>query len=184
MTILTPSIRQKGALYYQEAVWFPSTEVHLLRRRVEILEAKLDRVVATKTDVRTLRDGIDIPLGQLSKAVRRFDRKEEILRHSSEERFAELEARMELLNRMRVEQEEAIRLLRDDQKRSMHPIAALFKVVNHLLMGQRQFGRRRREAVKWFERGVLYYVFLPVNVSALAIDWVRSAEEEDGDGTT
>lgn len=71
-----------------EAVWYPSTEVHLLRRRVDSLErdiSQLSRAFATKDDVRNLRDGVDIPLSQLSKAVRRFDKKEEYLRLSSEE---------------------------------------------------------------------------------------------------
>lgn len=77
-----------ASLYYQEAVWYPSTEVHTLRRRVESLErdiSNLTRAFATKDDVRNLRDGVDIPLSQLSKAVRRFDKKEEYLRLSSEE---------------------------------------------------------------------------------------------------
>lgn len=47
------------SLFYQEAVWYPSTEVHLLRRRIEHLEkdlSQLSRAFATKSDVRLLRD--------------------------------------------------------------------------------------------------------------------------------
>lgn len=55
--------------------------------------------------MRALRDGVDVPLSQLSKAVKRFNRKEEYLRLTSEEQFVVLSQRIDELD----EQNEARR---------------------------------------------------------------------------
>lgn len=154
-----------GSLYYQEAVHYPSTEVYLLRRRIEGLEkdiSQITRAFATKDDVRILRDGVDIPLGQLSKAVRRFDRKEEFLRLSSEERFAILDAKLEEAAREVAANSELIDRLRQEQEKAIHPIAAVFKVLNHI------------------RQGPLWYVFIPVNASLSAVEWIQGGSSADG----
>lgn len=156
---------KNSSLYYQEAVHYPSTEVYLLRRRIEGLEkdiSQITRAFATKDDVRILRDGVDIPLGQLSKAVRRFDRKEEFLRLSSEERFAILDAKLEEAAREVAANSELIDRLRQEQEKAIHPIAAVFKVLNHI------------------RQGPLWYVFIPVNASLSAVEWIQGTSSADG----
>jgi hypothetical protein len=146
-------------------VHYPSTEVYLLRRRIEGLEkdiSQITRAFATKDDVRILRDGVDIPLGQLSKAVRRFDRKEEFLRLSSEERFAILDAKLEEAAREVAANSELIDRLRQEQEKAIHPIAAVFKVLNHI------------------RQGPLWYVFIPVNASLSAVEWIQGGSSADG----
>lgn len=176
-----------ASLFYQEAVWYPSTEVHLLRRRVVSLEkeiSSLTHAFATKDEVRDLRNGVDIPLGQLSKAVRRTDRAEADLRLTSEQRFAIMDSRLERSAREAADNAERIEQLRKDNEEAAHPINAILKVLSHIAMGQAN-GDDRRPAVKWFEKGPLWFVFFPLNVSTLAIEWAASAsrfEELDSDG--
>lgn len=173
-------LMKQNSLFYQEAVWYPSTEVHLLRRRIEHLEkdlSQLSRAFATKSDVRLLRDGLDIPLTQLSKAVRRFDRKEEYLRLSSEERFALMNAKLEEATREVSNQAELLARLRADQDRSSHPISALLHLLGHLLGHDDPGSSQKRQAVKWFERGPFYLIFWPVSVSNLALEWVATKTE-------
>ena len=124
-------------------MWYPSTEVHLLRRRIDSLErdlSQLSRAFATKDDVRLLRDGVDVPLSQLSKAVRRFDRKEEYLRLSSEERFNLMDQRLEEAQRDAQATASILEQLRDDHERYAHPITAALHVLGAVL----GFSRRRR----------------------------------------
>lgn len=181
---LSPSV---ASLFYQEAVWYPSTEVHLLRRRIAVLEkdiSNLTRAFATKDEVRELRDGVDVPLGQLSKAVRRNDRNEADLRLTSEQRFAIMDSRLERAAHEVAANAELIEQLRKDNEAAAHPFNAILKVLSHIAMGQAN-GDDRRPAVKWFEKGPLWFVFFPLNVSTLAIEWAASAskfEESDGDG--
>jgi len=192
-----------STLYHQEKVWYPSTDgkhhlfpelalpthvwlthlaaVHLLRRRVESLEKELGtltRAFATKDDIRILRDGVDVPLTQLGKAVRRFDRKEEYLRLSSEERFALLDARLEAARAQAVHNSALI-----DHLRREHDQASVIRLASaliHTLLGGRHAGRASKpRRLKWYEKGALWYVFLPVNAGTKAIEWVGASGQGD-----
>ncbi|KAK4051837.1 hypothetical protein OIV83_002542 [Microbotryomycetes sp. JL201] len=153
---------KNNSLYHQEQVWYPNSEVHLLRRRVEALEkdlSQLTRAFATKDDVRTLRDGVDVPLTQLSKAVRRFDRKEEVLRLTSEERFARLDSRLLETSRELQDARVVIEDLRFQHEQALaSPLAQLLNVMKH--------------AIGQASRGPFFWLLLPVTAPARAIDYV------------
>ncbi|KAK4698263.1 hypothetical protein P7C70_g8019, partial [Phenoliferia sp. Uapishka_3] len=175
-------LAKNSSLYYQEAVHYPSTEVHLLRLQVEALQkdiSQLARAFATKDDVRLLRDGVDVPLSQLSKAVRRFDRKEEYLRLSSEERFALVDARLEEAQRETAMNAELLEVLREDHERYSHPITAALHVIGAVLGSQvrgNKVGGKRE--YRWFQKGPFWLLLWPVNVSSLAIEWVQNAKTD------
>ncbi|KAM0754746.1 hypothetical protein T439DRAFT_120845 [Meredithblackwellia eburnea MCA 4105] len=187
---------KRNSLYHQEGVWYPSTDIHLLRRRMEALErdlSQLTRAFATKDDVRTLRDGVDVPLSQLSRAVRRWDRKEEYLRMSTEERFSLLDQRLEMASRELANNAELIDGLRTEHERLANPINAIFHairaVVGHQVFGggpgglggaagRRPLADRRPKELKWFQRGPLWLILWPVNVSSLAIEWVSTGRDD------
>ncbi|GAA5932645.1 hypothetical protein JCM1841_000321 [Sporobolomyces salmonicolor] len=179
---------KRNSLYHQEAVHYPSSEVHRLRRRVERLETdlvQLSRAFATKSDVRALRDGVDVPLTALSKAVRRFNRKEEYLRLTSEERFALLVARLDEANEVQLQQQQVLEDL-EREANNVDVVKLVGKVLNHVLttrrsvawtIGEGLAGGRAKgakngpEQVGWYERGIMYYLLWPVNVPRTAIGW-------------
>ena len=79
-------------------VHYPSSKVESLNRRIQRLESDLStlrKLVATKSDVSLLREGIDLPLTQLSRSMRRYEKKEEHLRMSAEDKFVLVENRLE-----------------------------------------------------------------------------------------
>jgi len=91
------SLAKNRTLHLQEQVHYPSTEVELLKRRVQHLEyefSQLRRGFATKRDINNVKDGFEPTLSQLNKAVRRYEKKEQYLRNYSEERFAYLETKL------------------------------------------------------------------------------------------
>ncbi|SCZ93050.1 BZ3500_MvSof-1268-A1-R1_Chr6-2g08429 [Microbotryum saponariae] len=171
---------QHNSLYHQEQVWYPSTEVHFLRRRIEALEkdlSQLTRAFATKDDVRNLRDGVDVPLSQLSKAVRRFDRKEEYLRLSSEERFSLLEQRLEEATRERHAQQTLIEQLRFEAHNA-NLIQQVVQALRFTLFGAHHHRARvEQRQLKWFEKGPFFWVFLPVNGPRLAIEYISNTND-------
>ncbi|KAN0062629.1 hypothetical protein ACQY0O_005170 [Thecaphora frezii] len=89
---------RRRILYLQEEVHYPSSKVETLNKQVRRLEADLSslrKMIATKNDIRILRD-VD---AQLGRAVRRSEKKEEHLRLSAEDKFHEVESRLEDLLR-------------------------------------------------------------------------------------
>lgn len=85
-------------LHLQEVVHYPSSRVEHMNRRLSRLETEiltLRKLVAMKTDVTMLKDGIDVPLTQLSRTMRRYEKKEEHLRMSAEDKFDLVESRLE-----------------------------------------------------------------------------------------
>lgn len=83
--------------------------------------SQLRRLVALKTDVRLLRDGIDVPLTQLSRTMRRFEKKEEHLRLSAEDKFNLMESRLEdLLREVAINAE-----LIEEERRERERVASL-----------------------------------------------------------
>lgn len=166
------SLVKSRSLFLQEEVHYPSTEVQRMKKKVDRLEVELSslrRAFVTKSDIRTLREGLDVPLNQLSKAVRKYERKEEYLRLSSEERFALMEARLEdtmreisinaeLLDRMKSEQEQVT------------PLTTILRIFNHIL-GQPGGPSGTIGNLRWYERGPFFYVFLPLNITNLALTY-------------
>ncbi|KAK0548682.1 hypothetical protein OC845_003471 [Tilletia horrida] len=96
------SLLRRRLILLQEDVHYPSSRVESLKRKVNRLDSDLStlrKLVATKSDVTILREGIDLPLSQLSRAVRRNEKKEEHLRLSAEDKFSLVEARLDDLLR-------------------------------------------------------------------------------------
>lgn len=93
---------RRKLLLLQEDVHYPSAKVESLQRRLVRLEADLSSLrksSVSKGDIRTLRDGIDVPLSQMSRSMRRYEKKEEYMRNSAEDKFGLVEARLEDLLR-------------------------------------------------------------------------------------
>ncbi|GAA5939698.1 uncharacterized protein JCM15063_005263 [Sporobolomyces koalae] len=185
------SLLKHQSLYHQEVVHYPSTEVYLLRKRVDKLEndlVQLSRAFATKSDVRALRDGVDAPLNALSKAVRRFNRKEEYLRLTSEERFTLLSQRLDESIEVSQQQQAVLEELEQDRQRSRELDFATFlgRVLGHVFAlptydagsapsnggnHKRTKGRRGGTELGWYERGITWYLFWPVNLPKKAVGW-------------
>lgn len=69
---------RRRLLLLQEDVHYPSAKVESLQRRIVRLEADLSSLrksSVSKADVRLLRDGIDVPLSQMSRSMRRYEKK-------------------------------------------------------------------------------------------------------------
>ncbi|KAG0320923.1 hypothetical protein BGZ99_004249 [Dissophora globulifera] len=91
------SLLKARALHLQEQVHYPDTEVELLKRKVSSIEAELSqlrRAFATKRDVLQVQDSVEPTLHQLTKQIKRHDKKETLLRSYAEERFASIDEKM------------------------------------------------------------------------------------------
>ncbi|BGP14274.1 hypothetical protein JCM10213_005834 [Rhodosporidiobolus nylandii] len=181
---------KRNSLYHQSLVHYPSSEVYQLRKRVETLEedlVQLSRAYATKSDVRTLRDGLDVPLSTLSKAVRRFARQEEFSRLSSDERFAAL---LETVEGLKVAQAEGEREREEMRRRMELEDASVGRLVvstaRHLVYAlavhaPSSASSSTKEERRWYEKGIAWYAFWPVNVPRAVIGWgVEKAVEVVG----
>ncbi|KAI5479055.1 hypothetical protein MNV49_004337 [Pseudohyphozyma bogoriensis] len=180
---------KRRVLFYQEVVQYPSAEVYFLRRRVASLENEVDAIktaFATKDDVRMLRDGVDVPLGQLSKAVRRFDKKDAYNRMAAGDRFAIIDAKFDqAANHFNAQLDE----IRAEAARNAHPIRALASLIGALI----GLGNRGQQAaggigppLRWFEKGPLSVLLMPilwpVNMSNAALEWVSTKSDAPDQG--
>lgn len=133
------SLAKNRTLHLQEQVHYPSTEVELLKRRVQHLEyelSQLRRGFATKRDVISVRDGFEPTISQLNKAVRRYEKKEQYLRNYSEERFAYLESKMREFDNFiscKLQEEQNINLPRG----IFQVMISLFGYAKYILPGSR-----------------------------------------------
>ncbi|CAO1637239.1 unnamed protein product [Parajaminaea phylloscopi] len=112
---------RRRLLLLQEDVHYPSAKVESLQRRLARLEADLSslrKTAVSKTDVRMLRDGIDVPLSQMSRSLKKYERKEEYLRHTAEDKFTLVESRLEDLLRECAINAELIETERLERERS------------------------------------------------------------------
>lgn len=156
------------SLFLQSEIHYPLPTVDNLKKRVANLEGALEelrRGYATKLDVKNLRDGVDVPLTQLSKAVRRNERKEEYLRLSSEERFVLLTERQEeMLNELALSAQ-LIERLRVEQQ---HMSGGILHVLKYVFSGERVMAKTQEDGHRmlWYERGPFFYMFLPVSGAA------------------
>lgn len=146
------------SLFLQSEVHYPVPTVARLVKRVRSLESELDdlkALYATKADVKLLRDGVDVPLTALSKAVRRYERKEEYARLSNEDKFAVLMQRQEEMLAELDASAKEIDAMRLQQERMGSGMRAL----RYIFTGTGSDGDRVRA---WYERGPFFYLFLPV----------------------
>ncbi|KAG0356579.1 hypothetical protein BG005_004485 [Podila minutissima] len=91
------SLLKSRALHLQEQVHYPDTEVENLRRKVAAIEGELTqlrRAFATKREVLQVQDNVEPTLHQLTKQIKRHDKKETMLRSYTEERFAAVDEKM------------------------------------------------------------------------------------------
>ncbi|KAF8939406.1 hypothetical protein EDD21DRAFT_377421 [Dissophora ornata] len=91
------SLLKARALFLQEQVHFPDSEVEQLKKKVASIESELvqlRRAFATKRDVLQVQDSVEPTLHQLTKQIKRHDKKENLLRSYAEERFATIDEKM------------------------------------------------------------------------------------------
>ncbi|KAF9380736.1 hypothetical protein CPC16_010175 [Podila verticillata] len=91
------SLLKARALHLQEQVHYPDTEVENLRRKVAAIEGELTqlrRAFATKREVLQVQDNVEPTLHQLTKQIKRHDKKETMLRSYTEERFAAVDEKL------------------------------------------------------------------------------------------
>ncbi|KAF9116904.1 hypothetical protein BGX27_008988 [Mortierella sp. AM989] len=91
------SLLKARALHLQDQVHYPDTDVELLKRKVATIESELTqlrRAYATKRDVLQVQDNVEPTLHQLTKQIKRHDKKETMLRSYTEERFASIDEKL------------------------------------------------------------------------------------------
>ncbi|CAG8575483.1 11547_t:CDS:2 [Acaulospora colombiana] len=131
------SLAKNRTLHLQEQVHYPSTEVELLKRRVQHLEyefSQLRRGFATKRDVINIKDDFEPTISQLNKAVRRNEKKEQYLRNYSEERFAYLENKLrefDTLITYKLQEEQAASLSRNMMQVMFLPLNITFTMFSY-----------------------------------------------------
>ena len=138
------SLVRRRLLLLQEEVHYPHSQVDQLNKRLRQMESELStlrKLFATKSDVRLLRDGIDLPLTQLSRAVRKYEKKEEHLRLSAEDKFNLVESRLEDLLREVAINAELIESERQERERAANLPMSVFQAVRFAL-GQRTSSNR------------------------------------------
>ncbi|CAG8455065.1 5927_t:CDS:2 [Scutellospora calospora] len=131
------NLAKNRTLHLQEQVHYPSTEVELLKRRVQHLEyefSQLRRGFATKRDIINVRDGFEPTLSQLNKAVRRYEKKEQCLRNYSEERFAFLESKLQEFDTFisyKLQEEQAVNVPRSMMQFMFLPFNIAFTILGY-----------------------------------------------------
>ena len=170
---------RRRALFYQEVVHYPSTQVHFLRRKVESLESELRRLnhnFATKADIKMLRSETDVPMTALAKRVRLSARQEEYTRLSTEERFALLDAKLEEATREVYLNAQLVEKLKQEYDSASHPITTILRVLNHM-MGPRFRGQqngKHQSRLRWWNTGPMFYILLPLNLPTMAVEWAAT----------
>jgi hypothetical protein len=101
--------------------------------RLEADLASLRKAVALKSDVSLLQDGIDLPLTQLSRTMRRYEKKEEHLRMSAEDKFSLVESRLEDLLREVAINAELIEEERRQRQRIVSLPVSIFRALKYAL---------------------------------------------------
>lgn len=94
---LLVSLLKARALHLQEQIHYPDSDVDSLKKKVASIEAELNqlrRAFATKRDVLQVQDSVEPTLHQLTKQIKRHDKKENMLRSYAEERFATIDEKL------------------------------------------------------------------------------------------
>ncbi|KAK3807230.1 MAG: hypothetical protein J3Q66DRAFT_357019 [Benniella sp.] len=95
--MLLVSLLKARALHLQELVHYPDSDVETLKKKIASIEAELNslrRGFATKRDVIQVQDSVEPTLHQLTKQIKRHDKKENLLRSYTEERFANIDEKL------------------------------------------------------------------------------------------
>ncbi|KAI9245552.1 hypothetical protein BDA99DRAFT_447825 [Phascolomyces articulosus] len=111
------TLLRERTLYLQSEIQASESQVQLLQRKLDLMEDELDtlrKAFATKKDLGQVTDGLNPTIQQLAKTLRRFEKKETVLRSWSEERFSSIEQKVQEFDQFicyRIEQ---------DQRQSAH----------------------------------------------------------------
>ncbi|KAI8060283.1 hypothetical protein BC940DRAFT_312211 [Gongronella butleri] len=85
---------RERTLFLQSEIQVNDTHVMRLQKRIDLLEEELyalRQAYATKKDLGQVADGLSPTIQHLSKAIRRFEKKEQLLRSWSEDKFTLLD---------------------------------------------------------------------------------------------
>jgi hypothetical protein len=96
-TVHCMAMLKDRTLYLQSEMQIEEGEVDILRERIFELEDELQslkKAFATKKDLGQVTNGIGPTLNQLAKSVKRSEKREQVLRNYSEERFNFVDAKM------------------------------------------------------------------------------------------
>ncbi|KAI9305613.1 hypothetical protein BJ944DRAFT_161408 [Cunninghamella echinulata] len=88
---------RERTLYLQSEIQINETQVTRLQKKLDLLEDELfslRQAFATKKDLGQVTDGLSPTLQQLTKAMKRFEKKEQSLRSWSEDRFTNLDEKL------------------------------------------------------------------------------------------
>ena len=166
-------IKQRS-LFLQEEAHYPISDVEMLRQKLSRLEKEILQIrhaVATKADVRLLRDGIDEPLTHLSQAVRRYERKEHYMQLSIDERFALIDAKLDETFRDITNQADVLDSLRSRYD-GRNTVSLLFRIFGYISGSPPSLTvYSHSQALKWYERGPFFYMFLPINIANHALSY-------------
>ena len=170
---------RRRALFYQEVVHYPSTKVRILESKIAALDQevkKLNSAYATHEDLRRFKAMVDVPVASATKAVRRFQRAEEYARLSSEEKFALLDAKLEEATREVNLNAQVVEKLKQEYDSASHPITTLLRVLNHMMGPRYQNGEngKRSSRLRWWNSGPMFYIFLPLNLPSMAVEWAAT----------
>ncbi|CAO1637853.1 unnamed protein product [Sympodiomycopsis kandeliae] len=119
--IHTFKLLRRRLLLLQEDVHYPSVKVESLSRRLKRLEADLSSLrksSVSHSQVQILRDGLDVPLSTISRHMKKYEKRQDLLRSNSEDKFSLVEARLEDLLRECAINAELIETERLDRERS------------------------------------------------------------------
>lgn len=88
---------RERTLYLQSEIQINETQVQKLQKKLDLLEDELftlRQAFATKKDLGQVTDGLSPTLQQLTKAMKRFEKKEQLLKSWSEDRFSHLDEKL------------------------------------------------------------------------------------------
>ncbi|CAO3607186.1 unnamed protein product [Mucor hiemalis] len=92
------ALLRERTVFLQSEVLVNESEIELLQKKLEMMEEEFDtlrKAFATKRDLGQVANGITPSIKNLSKAIKRFEKKETSLRSWSEERFSELDQKVQ-----------------------------------------------------------------------------------------
>ncbi|KAI8075877.1 uncharacterized protein B0P05DRAFT_579963 [Gilbertella persicaria] len=88
---------RERTLYLQSEMKIDESEVDILTKKMEMIQDELDnlrKAFATKKDLGQMAQGITPSIHQLTKAMKRFEKKESALRSWSEDKFIEIDQKV------------------------------------------------------------------------------------------
>ncbi|KAI8076877.1 uncharacterized protein BX664DRAFT_270689 [Halteromyces radiatus] len=88
---------RERTMYLQSEIQVNETQVQQLQKKLDIMEDELyslRQAFATKKDLGQVTDGLSPTIQQLTKAVRRFEKKEHLLRSWSEDKFTMIDEKV------------------------------------------------------------------------------------------